>query len=725
MSGGNENQRPIYFEDIEECIDEIIRRVGKKLIVAAPFGIGKPNHLLNALYRRIKKDRSLHLKLITALHLNKPRWKNELEKRLLEPMVKRLWPDYPDLIYVDELSNPPENFELIQFFFKPGARLNCPHSQQNFLCSNYTHAVRDGVIQGVNVLVQQVCKKQIEGRNFFSMSSDPDTHLEAGRIMRKQIEEGLKATLVAQTNQRAPFMYGRAVIEEDFYDMVIDNRMYDFELFHVPKEPVSLTDWSIGLRASALVKDGGTLQVGIGSLGDAVIGGLLMRHTHNGEYKNLLKDMGVSLEKGRLVDRVGGCNIFKEGLHISSEMFVDTMIELYKAGIVKRKVYDHLKIQQMVDRGIIKDKITEDALRFLVEELAIHERLTQRDVDFLIHFGIFKEGVILEGDNLIVEGKRLSRDIGDRENLREVAKYCLGDRLKNGIVINSSFFFGPNRFYEYLRSLPEEKLKEINMRGVDEVNQLYGDEELRRLQRRDGRFINAALMVMLNGAIISHTLKDSRVLSGPGGQYNFVAMAHALPDARFVIMVRTTRQDGKGVHSNIVWEYGEVTVPRHLRDIVVTEYGTADLRGRTDKEVIMELLKITDSRFQEKLLKKAKKHRKIPAQWKIPDAFKYNTPERLKDMLAPYRKKGLLPNFPFGTELTEEEIVLAGALKALSKKRPLSKIKLGTKILSRKRDIPREAMRYLERMGLERPANMKEKLLQKIVVLALKEAGKI
>jgi len=154
--------------------------------------------------------------------------------------------------------------------------------------------------------------------------------------------------------------------------------------------------------------------------------------------------------------------------------------------------------------------------------------------------------------------------------------------------------------------MPEEKLKEINMRGVDEVNQLYGDEKLRTLQRRHGRFINAALMVMLNGAIISHTLSNSRVLSGPGGQYNFVAMAHALPDARFVIMLRSTRSDKGKVYSNIVWEYGEVTVPRHLRDIVVTEYGIADLRGKTDKEVIMELLNITDSRFQEKLLKKAK-----------------------------------------------------------------------------------------------------------------------
>lgn len=49
-----------------------------------------------------------------------------------------------------------------------------------------------------------------------------------------------------------------------------------------------------------------------------------------------------------------------------------------------------------------------------------------------------------------------------------------------------------------------------------------------------------------------------------------------------------------------------MTIPRHLRDIVVTEYGIADLRGRTDEEVIIALLEIADSRFQDGLVKEAK-----------------------------------------------------------------------------------------------------------------------
>lgn len=51
-----------------------------------------------------------------------------------------------------------------------------------------------------------------------------------------------------------------------------------------------------------------------------------------------------------------------------------------------------------------------------------------------------------------------------------------------------------------------------------------------------------------------------------------------------------------------------MTIPRFLRDIVITEYGIADCRSKTDSEVIQAMLNIADSRFQPKLLAQAKKH---------------------------------------------------------------------------------------------------------------------
>ena len=105
-------------------------------------------------------------------------------------------------------------------------------------------------------------------------------------------------------------------------------------------------------------------------------------------------------------------------------------------------------------------------------------------------------------------------------------------------------------------------------------------------------------------------------MSGVGGQYNFVAMAHELEGARSILLLRATREAPAAQReSNIVFNYGHTTIPRHLRDIVVTEYGIADLRGRTDAEVAAALIAIADARFQEGLAEQAKAAGKLPRDW--------------------------------------------------------------------------------------------------------------
>jgi len=119
--------------------------------------------------------------------------------------------------------------------------------------------------------------------------------------------------------------------------------------------------------------------------------------------------------------------------------------------------------------------------------------------------------------------------------------------------------------------------------------------------------LNICMKMTLLGAAASDTLDSGQVVSGVGGQYNFVAMAHALRQGRSILMLKSVRREhGKPV-SNILWEYAQCTIPRHLRDIVITEYGIADLRGRQDWEVIAALLNICDSRFQDQLLRAPKR----------------------------------------------------------------------------------------------------------------------
>src|SRR5262249_52031020 len=149
------------------------------------------------------------------------------------------------------------------------------------------------------------------------------------------------------------------------------------------------------------------------------------------------------------------------------------------------------------------------------------------------------------------------------------------------------------------------QLKGIQMMPVSFTNEIFDDAAAKRRARVDARFVNNALMATLLGAVVSDALEDGQVVSGVGGQYNFVAQAFALQGARSILALESTRPSGAKMLSNIRWSYGHTTIPRHLRDIVVTEYGVADLRGKSDSEVIAAMLAVTDSRFQPELMRQA------------------------------------------------------------------------------------------------------------------------
>src|SRR5690606_35361896 len=134
-------------------------------------------------------------------------------------------------------------------------------------------------------------------------------------------------------------------------------------------------------------------------------------------------------------------------------------------------------------------------------------------------------------------------------------------------------------------------------------------------------------------------------------------------DGRAIISVSASRVANGRPVSNISWSLPSVSVPRHLRDIVVTEYGIADLRGKTDAEVIAALIGIADSRFQPDLVERAKTAGKLPSDFRLPEAAVWNSQRRLAGWLDPHRE--LLPRFPFGTDFDEIEQGLLPALKVL------------------------------------------------------------
>ncbi|ETR69959.1 MAG: acetyl-CoA hydrolase (acetyl-CoA hydrolase/transferase family protein) [Candidatus Magnetoglobus multicellularis str. Araruama] len=727
-----EKKNTAFFDDVEKCAEEIIQKVGKKVIFGMPLGLGKPNELANALYKCAKKDSSIDLTILTALTLEKPVWKSELERRYLEPFVERVFGDYVDLEYILDLRNKklPPNITLCELFIKPGGYIGIPHAQQNYISSNYTHIARDVVDYGLNVTGQIIAKQEHAGESTYSLSCNPDTALDVALLLEEKAKtQGHKYISIGQVNDHLPFMYGDAEVSADQFDMIVDHPDYYTKLFGAPKMSMGNADYMIGLNASTLIKDGGTLQIGIGSLGDGIVYGLTMRQKHNELYNRLIAESRILGRYGELIKDVGGTGTFEEGLLGSTEMLVDGYIELIKAGIVKRKTYNSIPIQKLINEKKISEKITPNTLESLIEEKAIDRQITEKDFNFLQEYGVFKDSIQFKDGCIHNDTTQIPADLSDNNNLQQVMDTCLGDTLKKPIILHAAFFLGPNAFYDALNEMSEEERKMIHMTSVQNVNHLYGNQwasyDLKMLQRKHGRFANAALMCTLSGAIVSDGLENGQVVSGVGGQYNFVSMAHALPDGRSILMLRSTRSKGMDVSSNIVWNYAHCTIPRHLRDIVITEYGIANLRGLPDKEIIIALIKIADSRFQEALIQQAKSAGKLPSNYQLPDFYKKNTPQRIADDLAPYKEKGLFVQYPFGTDLTEEELLLG---KALNDLKGMMTDSLGSKaaklgkamtILS----IPKAAKPYLQRLQLDKPASARDIMMQKMVLHALISGG--
>lgn len=444
-----------------------------------------------------------------------------------------------------------------------------------------------------------------------------------------------------------------------------------------------------------MIRDGGELQIGIGSLGDAIVYFLNLRHLRATIYQETLELFSVPNHFGEIISKRGATAPFSEGLYCATEMVVDGFLHLLESGILKREVFEDLAIQRLLNQGLITSKVTSNTVALLQLQGAISLPLSVKDIKYLKKFGILNE------------------QAPEQAGLQW--EDYLGDTLKGGIIIHGGFFLGPSSFYQKLQEMPVPLKKKINMTSVCRINQLYGHEELDRLHRKNARFINTTLMVTLSGAAISDGLDGNRVLSGVGGQYNFVAMAHELPDGHSILCFRSTRTSQGKVQSTIVWEYPHVTIPRHLRDIFVNEYGIADLRGKTDEEIIQALLNITDSRFQEELAFKAKRAGKLRADYEIPPAFRNNFPAQISEKLGRLRGKiaDFTPPFPFGSEFTKDELRLGKVLKKLKSlkedKRALILKIVKSLVQPVKGDS--EAERLLKMMRLNQPQNLNEKII--------------
>jgi acyl-CoA hydrolase len=112
--------------------------------------------------------------------------------------------------------------------------------------------------------------------------------------------------------------------------------------------------------------------------------------------------------------------------------------------------------------------------------------------------------------------------------------------------------------------------------------------------------VNGALEVDLTGQVNAETV-GGRHVGIVGGQMDFVRAANRSLEGRSIIALQSTNRDRS--RSRIVARLadGIVTTPRAEVDLIVTEHGIAELRGRTLAERARALIQVADPAFRAEL----------------------------------------------------------------------------------------------------------------------------
>ena len=458
--------------------------------------------------------------------------------------------------------------------------------------------------RGVNVIAHLVARRTVNGELQLSLGSNPDVTADLLPLIAQARRAG-RDIRHDRRDARADALHDgdAAQLAPEQFDFLVDDsalRLRPVRSAQSAARHASSTPSAC--YASALVRDGGTLQIGIGELGDALVYALLLRHQQNAAWRGALQALGTGDGDG--ADRRGRrqravrarpVRLHRDVRRLSCSSSIAPACCAAASTTAwrssgrwqpaSRKRFDESILPALLAAGVGP----------LLSERAVRRPQAPRRVS---------RGGRIRGR----PAARRAAGSGSRPtsaiaaSCARLAEQCLGRELRNGQVLHAGFFLGPRGFYAALRDLPEsERASSACAAWATSTSCTAPTRSCASLQRRDARFINTTMMVTLLGAAVSDALEDGQVVSGVGGQYNFVAMAHALPDARSILCVRATRTHDGRTTSNIVWNYAHATIPRHLRDIVITEYGIADLRGRTDAEVIAALLNVADSRFQERV----------------------------------------------------------------------------------------------------------------------------
>jgi acyl-CoA hydrolase len=194
--------------------------------------------------------------------------------------------------------------------------------------------------------------------------------------------------------------------------------------------------------------------------------------------------------------------------------------------------------------------------------------------DLGIHPEMFTDPVVDLVEAGVITGKRKERNRGK---------------------IVTAFLMGSRRLYEFVADNPM-----IEMRSVDFTNDTHVIRSFSRMTA-----INSAIEVDLTGQVVADSI-GSRVYSGVGGQMDFIRGAALAPEGRAIIALPSTAGDGSisRITPTLAGGAGVVTTRAHVRT-VVTDWGIAELFGRSLRERAAALIAIAHPDHRDRLTSEA------------------------------------------------------------------------------------------------------------------------
>ncbi len=204
---------------------------------------------------------------------------------------------------------------------------------------------------------------------------------------------------------------------------------------------------------------------------------------------------------------------------------------------------------------------------------AVLNQLTNHQ-DLGIHSEMISDGVHMLAERGVITGRFKETDPG-----KIVSTFCLGS----------------SSLYEFIDDNPA-----VSLRSVDYTNNTA-------VIRRNPRMIsvNSAVEVDLAGQVVAESI-GSRVISGVGGQMDFVRGASLAVEGKSIIALPSRTKMGKSRIVSEIQHGATVTTTRNHVQYVVTEYGIAELHGRTLGERARQLISVAHPDDRDELTRAAK-----------------------------------------------------------------------------------------------------------------------